>query len=359
MNRLACVGFIVLAMVGVLVLDAAARNTNSSGSIAELASDFGIVSVSRLPASFVSALTSQLQNSCEAQEIQPGTAAGTAGTAGIAGENAATNDSNATDNSATASSASADRVSPEKTGRGASTAAPGASESKGKSTFWTIVGAGGTIGFVLLGLSIAALTIAIDVLRSLRRSVFMPEGLAADVRELLNRGQLLAADQRCRQTPCCLSYVINAGLAESDGDWPDIEKTLEDSMAEQSSRYVRKIETLSVIGNIAPMLGLLGTVVGMVYAFRLLADTQGTPRPSDLAQGIYLALVTTVEGLIVAIPSLAAFAWFRNKIDQLMTEVAFQTQHVFLPLKRQIRANKRPAALQQPPRQPGKQPPLA
>lgn len=225
---------------------------------------------------------------------------------------------------------------------------------KESSTFWTIVSAGGTIGFVLLGLSIAALTIAIDVLRTLRRSVFMPDGLAADVRELLNRGQLLAADQRCRQTPCCLSYVINAGLAESDGDWPDIEKTLEDSMAEQSSRYLRKIETLSVIGNIAPMLGLLGTVVGMVYAFSLLAQTQGTPRPSELAEGIYLALVTTVEGLIVAIPSLAAFAWFRNRIDQLMTEVAFQTQHVFLPLKRQIRANKRPAAIQQPPRPSGK-----
>lgn len=357
MNRLACVGFIVLAMVGVLVFDAGARNTSSSESLAELASDFGIVSVNRLPASFVSVLTSQLQSSCQAQELRPDTITGTAGTSETAGESVATNDSNdatqSTDKPAD-NTAPVNRVSPDKIGRGDSTAVPAPSGSKGKSTFWTIVNAGGTIGFILLGLSIAALTIAIDVLRSLRRCVFMPEGLATDVRELLNRGQLLAADQRCRQTPCCLSYVINAGLAESDGDWPDIEKTLEDSMAEQSSRYVRKIETLSVIGNIAPMLGLLGTVVGMVYAFSLLAETQGTPRPSDLAQGIYLALVTTVEGLIVAIPSLAAFAWFRNRIDQLMTEVAFQTQHVFLPLKRQIRANKRPAALQQPPRQPGK-----
>ncbi len=223
---------------------------------------------------------------------------------------------------------------------------PDSSESTGKSTFWTLVNAGGTIGLILFGLSIAAMTLAIDIIRSMRRSVFMPDGLANDAREMISRGQLLAADQRCRTTPCCLSYVINAGLAESDGDWSDIEKTLEDSLAEQSARYMRKIEYLSVIGNIAPMLGLLGTVVGMVYAFSQLADSQGTPKPAELAQGIYLALVTTVEGLIVAIPALAAFAWFRGRVDQLMTEVAFQVQHVFLPLKRQIRAGKRPISVQ-------------
>lgn len=219
-----------------------------------------------------------------------------------------------------------------------------------QSTFWTIINAGGTIGLLLFCLSIAGLTLAIDLLRTLRKSVFMPDGLANDVRELIAKGQLLQADKRCRETPCCLTYVINAGLAESDGDWSDIEKTLEDSLSEQSARCMRKIEILSVIGNIAPMLGLLGTVVGMVYAFSELANSQGTPKPADLAEGIYLALVTTVEGLIVAIPALAAFAYFRGRVDKLMTEVVFQVQYAFLPLKRQIRAGRRPASLQAPPK---------
>ena len=209
-----------------------------------------------------------------------------------------------------------------------------------QSTFWTIISAGGTIGLLIFALSIASLTLAIDQLRKLRKSAFIPDGLAQQTRELISHGQLLQADQLCRQSPCCLSYVINAGLTEADGDWTDIEKALEDSLAEQSAQCGRKIEILSVIGNIAPMLGLLGTVVGMVYAFSELANTQGTPKPAELAQGIYLALVTTVEGLIVAIPSLAAFAYFRSRLDQIITEVAFQAQYVFIPLKRQLRAGR-------------------
>lgn len=220
-----------------------------------------------------------------------------------------------------------------------------------QSTFWTIINAGGTIGLLIFALSIAGLTLAIDQLRKLRKSAFIPEGLAQQTRELISQGQLLQADQLCRQSPCCLSYVINAGLTEADGDWTDIEKALEDSLAEQSAKYGRRIEILSVIGNIAPMLGLLGTVVGMVYAFSELANTQGTPKPAELAQGIYLALVTTVEGLIVAIPSLAAFAYFRSRLDQIVTEVAFQAQYVFIPLKRQLRAGRRvSASIQAPPK---------
>jgi biopolymer transport protein ExbB len=105
-------------------------------------------------------------------------------------------------------------------------------------------------------------------------------------------------------------------------------------MADQSARLFRKIEYLSVIGNIAPMLGLLGTVIGMIFAFREVANTQGAARAADLAEGIYLALVTTVEGLIVAIPALAVFAVFRSRVDQLVAETSYAAQHVFAPLKR-------------------------
>ncbi len=240
---------------------------------------------------------------------------------------------------------------PAETVQSQSPAAASQPEVQTQSTFWTIISAGGTIGILIFALSIVGLTLAIDQLRKLRKSVFIPEGLAQQTRELISQGQLLQADQLCRQSPCCLSYVINAGLTEADGDWTDIEKALEDSLAEQSAQYGRKIEILSVIGNIAPMLGLLGTVVGMVYAFSELANTQGTPKPAELAQGIYLALVTTVEGLIVAIPSLAAFAYFRSRLDQIITEVAFQAQYVFIPLKRQLRAGRRvSSSVQAPPK---------
>lgn len=197
-----------------------------------------------------------------------------------------------------------------------------------------ILSAGGPVGMLIILLSIAAVALIIEHLVTIRASVLIPPGMDEQVRQLLAGGKLKPADERCRMEPSFLAYVLRAGFAEVDGGWPAVEKAMEDATAEQSARLFRKIEYLSVIGNIAPMMGLLGTVIGMVFAFRELADSQGAPRAADLAEGIYLALVTTVEGLIVAIPSLAAFAVFRNRVDHLVAEVAYVAQHTMAPLKR-------------------------
>ncbi len=108
---------------------------------------------------------------------------------------------------------------------------------------------------------------------------------------------------------------------------------MEDATAEQAARLFRRIEYLSVIGNIAPMVGLLGTVTGMLLAFKQVADTEGNAGAAQLADGIYQALVTTVAGLIIAIPSLGAFALFRSRVDQLVAEAAYAALHAVSPLK--------------------------
>ena len=130
-------------------------------------------------------------------------------------------------------------------------------------------------------------------------------------------------------------------MAEVEGGWTAVEKALEEATAEQSARLLRRVEYLSVIGNIAPMVGLLGTVTGMIFAFQRVASTQGAAGAGELAEGIYQALVTTVGGLIVAIPSLGLFAIFRNRVDQLVAEAAYMAQHVFTPLKRRRPTTKR------------------
>ncbi len=207
---------------------------------------------------------------------------------------------------------------------------------------WGILRAGGPVGLVIMLLSVAAVALVIEHVMTIRQAVLIPPGLGDEVRGLLSEGKLAPARLKCRAAPSFLAYVLEAGLAEADGGWPAMEKAMEDAAADQSARLFRKIEYLSVIGNIAPMLGLLGTVIGMIFAFREVADTQGAARAADLAEGIYLALVTTVEGLIVAIPSLAAFAVFRNRVDQLVAEVAYVVQHVSAPLKRNLVTGKSP-----------------
>jgi biopolymer transport protein ExbB len=211
-----------------------------------------------------------------------------------------------------------------------------------------ILRAGGPVGLLIVLLSVAAVALVVEHLMTIRAAVLMPPGLAEEVEQFLATGQPAAAVDCCRQRPSVLAHVIESGLMEADGGWASVEKALEDATADQSARLLRKIEYLSLIGNIAPMLGLLGTVIGMIFAFREVADTQGAARAADLAEGIYLALVTTVEGLIVAIPALGAFAIFRNRVDQLIAEVAQAAQHAMRPIKQ-----RRAAGATRTPRAPG------
>lgn len=215
----------------------------------------------------------------------------------------------------------------------AAAAAPAKNTGEEGHGFIDIVLAGGWVGHTIIVLSIVALALAIDHVWTIRAGVLMPPQLAEKVRTLLANGQYAQASQACRLEPSVLAYVLDAGISEIDAGWVAAEKAMEDMLAEQSARLFRKIEYLSVIGNIAPMLGLLGTVIGMVVAFRQVAITQGAARAADLAEGIYLALVTTVEGLIVAIPALGVFAIFRNRVDQLTAEVAYTAQHAFAPVR--------------------------
>ncbi len=225
---------------------------------------------------------------------------------------------------------------------------------KAPDTLFSIVFSGGIIGvtimLTLFASSICAAYLVFEHLMTIRRSEIMPPGLGDEVRNLLNNGNAAGAYELCRARPSFLAYVMQHGLTEVENGWSEVEKALEESLAEQQARLFRKIEYLSVIGNIAPMLGLLGTVAGMILAFQQVASSQGSAGAAELAQGIYSALVTTVAGLIVAIPSLAAFAVFRSRIDQFVAEAAYQAQHAFAPLKRRSLAG--PALSSPPPPSP-------
>ena len=206
--------------------------------------------------------------------------------------------------------------------------------------FLNIIFSGGWFGVMIMlaiiGLSMLSAYLIFDQTMVLRRKDVLPPNLADEVRQLLAQGRVAEADEACRRQPSPLAFVIVNGLAELDFGWQSMEKAMEDAVAEQSAKMYRKIEYLSVIGNLAPMCGLLGTVTGMILAFQQVAVSQGSAGAADLAEGIYSALATTVAGLIVAIPSLAAFAILRNRIDQLVAEIAFVAQHVFTPVRRKV-----------------------
>jgi biopolymer transport protein ExbB len=211
--------------------------------------------------------------------------------------------------------------------------------------FWGILFSGGAVGIVivifLLALSLTAAYLVFDHAFSIRRSDLLPDGLAEKVRQAFSQGDLKTAQQLCQETPSLLSFVLLHGMSEVEFGWSAVEKSLEEALAEQSARLFRKLEYLSVIANVAPMVGLLGTVTGMIMAFQKVAATQGMASAPQLAEGIYSALVTTVLGLLIAIPAIGAFAVFRNRIDQFVAEVAFLAQQVFTPLRRRAKQQRK------------------
>ncbi len=200
--------------------------------------------------------------------------------------------------------------------------------------------AGGAVGYLIVMLSLVMVALIADHIMNIRRSTLMPPGLAEEVHRCLGERKIDEAKGKCVEHPGFLSRLLHAGLDETGVGYHAVEKAMEDAAVEQSARLFRRIEYLSVIGTIAPMLGLMGTVWGMIQAF-LEFELKANPQVSELAPGIYRALITTLLGLGVAVPSLSAFAIFRNRIDELAAEATLLAEHVFADYRRSLQIRKK------------------
>ncbi|QDT96567.1 MotA/TolQ/ExbB proton channel family protein [Gimesia aquarii] len=204
-----------------------------------------------------------------------------------------------------------------------------------KVDFRQLVDDAGAIGIIIAVLSVAMVALIVEHIISIRSNTLMPPGLAEEVHSLITQQQYRSADSLCKDNPSFLSYVLSAGLAEVQMGYGAVEKAMEDAAMQQSARLNRKIEYLSVIGTLSPMLGLLGTVWGMILAFSEFS-AQANPDVAELAPGISKALITTLFGLSVTVPALASFAFFRNRIDELVAQSSLLAEHVFADFKRSI-----------------------
>jgi biopolymer transport protein ExbB len=218
-------------------------------------------------------------------------------------------------------------------------AGPAAEGGRPPDDFWFLLWFGaGWFGFAVMVLlvlcSVAVLALVIEHFLNIRRSVLAPVELADEVYHHVNQGELAEAEQLCKRQPGFLSSILLAGVGEARHGYEAVEKALEEEAQTQNGRLHRKIDYLNLLSSIGPMLGLLGTVWGMVVAFQRVAETQGRANPGELAGGIYQALYTTVIGLLIAIPGLACYGVLRNRVDQLSVEASVLAEKVFAPLKR-------------------------
>lgn len=176
---------------------------------------------------------------------------------------------------------------------------------------------GGLFMLPIIACSIVGVAIALERGLYFARIPYRAKALVEELQRLLRAGDLSGARQRCADTPGPISRV----LGELCAAWSKSKPRREEIASVAGSRELRKMETrlrgLAVIGQTAPLLGLLGTVVGLVSAFMTISAHEGRVNPSMLAGGIWQALLTTVAGLVVAIPAILTYEWFESRVDKM------------------------------------------
>lgn len=218
-------------------------------------------------------------------------------------------------------------------------------------TLLTYIEGGGVIGWIIIALSVVALCLVVVHSIQIRRSALLPPPQVAAIREMLGAGRVDAGLEYCMlaENDSFLTRILTPGLTrflKSPFGAFEIKAAIEEAGSEQAARLYRTTDGLGIIGTIAPLLGLLGTVQGMIGAF----DTVASSAVNDanyyeaLAGNISLALITTMQGLIVAIPCVILFTVFRNRIDAIAAEAGQELDRMVLLLEASSSTQSRPGA---------------
>jgi biopolymer transport protein ExbB len=216
------------------------------------------------------------------------------------------------------------------------------------SSWLETIQSGGLIGYLIIGLSVVAVALVVMHLLQIRRGALIPAEQLRQIDTLLATGDVSGAMEYCLSSEhdSYLTRILGAGLTryqKSAFGAFEIKNALEEAGEEQTARLYRSTDALGVIGSVAPLLGLLGTVLGMVGAFESISKSAGSNHEA-LAANISLALVTTLLGLVLAIPCIALFTFFRNRIDALSSEAGSEIERLALHLEAAGPAGARPSA---------------
>lgn len=183
-----------------------------------------------------------------------------------------------------------------------------------------MINASGAFGAVLLILSFIMVAVIMMNLLQVRRDNLLPEGFVAAFEEKLTAKDYQGAYEMSRGDDSLIARVLSAGLGRLNRGYEEAAEGMQEVGEEESMAMEHRLSYLALIGSIAPMIGLMGTVWGMIASFRTIANSPTAPKPKDLADGISTALFTTLEGLVVAIPAIIAYSMLRNRVSRLLLE---------------------------------------
>lgn len=179
---------------------------------------------------------------------------------------------------------------------------------------------GGFLMYPIFICSLIAITIFFERMFFLKSIKTKTKRFVLRVKNLVKKGSIELAISACRKSPTPISEIMLAGLMKFGRGRDEMKEAIEDSANQEIPVLERNLSILSTIGNITPLLGLLGTVFGMVKAFNVIA-VMGVGKPEALAGGISEALLTTAFGLSIAIPTIVVYNYLSHRVDKLIREM--------------------------------------
>lgn len=189
-----------------------------------------------------------------------------------------------------------------------------------------MIQASGTFGLLILLLSFIMVALIMMNILQVRRDNFVPQAFIESFEQRLNAKDYQGAYETARADESLVARVLAAGLSKLNQGYDKAVEGMQEVGDDENMALEHRLSYLALISAVAPMLGLMGTVSGMIASFREIATSPTTPKPSELADGISTALFTTLEGLTVAIPAMVFYAILRNRIARFTLEVGMVSE---------------------------------
>jgi len=181
---------------------------------------------------------------------------------------------------------------------------------------------GGAIGGAIILMSVVAMGMSIERAIGLKRDNIVPPDVLGQLENLFDEEEYEEAMTVCEAQPCFLTNVVAAGLPKIGTSYEFIADAMQEVTDFEATKLQQSISYINFIVNLSPMMGLFGTVYGMIGAFNTIATSPTPPTPAQLAGGIQQALVTTCMGIFVAILFSPVYFYFRNKVQRMILEVS-------------------------------------
>jgi biopolymer transport protein ExbB len=205
--------------------------------------------------------------------------------------------------------------------------------------------AGGAIGYFIILMSIAGMALIVDAFLRLKEEKLVPAPMVEQARQLAQRGRFSELLALCKSHDSLLAHIVAAAMSQGSWGIEAVREAMQQQGEREMTQLRQRVGYIALLAAIAPMIGLLGTVVGLIQSFQVLGESKGAARPDELAVGISMAMVTTELGLIVAVPLICFHAVLRDRVTRIGQRAAAECERLvrIMAVVVETRQRERPA----------------